>query len=45
MDTNSTTLYCTSGQGSDDCPGFGIPEGIMLYVRGKDKERVMKLLT
>jgi len=44
-DINSTVLYCASEQGSEDCPGSGISEGIRIYVRGTDKQNVMTLLT
>lgn len=44
VDINSTVLYCKSGQGSEDCPDFETSEGIRLYVRGTDKQRVMTIL-
>merc|ERR1711915_1005100 len=44
VDVNSTALYCTSGKASDDCPGFGISEGIRIHVRGTNKQHVMTLL-
>jgi len=43
-DTNSTVLYCKSGQGSEEYPGSIISEGIMLYIRGVCKQSVLTLL-
>jgi len=43
-DTKCAEVYCTKERGGVDCPGSGIPEGIMLYVRGSDKQHVMTVL-
>jgi len=43
-DTNSTVLYCKSGQGSEECPGSIISEGIRIYIRGLRKQSVLILL-
>jgi len=45
LDKSLTELYCMSGKRTEECPGFGLSEGIRLYIRGKDKCNVMSLLS
>jgi len=45
LDKSSTELYCLSGKRTEECPGFGLSEGIRLYIRGTDKGNVMSLLS
>jgi len=45
LDKGLTELYCTSGKRTEECPGFGISEGLRLYIRGIDKLCVTSLLS
>jgi len=45
LDKSSTELYCASGMRTEECPGFGLSEGIRMYIRGTDKSSVMSLLS
>jgi len=45
LDKHSTKLYCMSGKRTEECPGYGISEGIRLYIRGPNKHCVMSLLS
>jgi len=45
LDTKCAELYCLSGKSTEECPGFGIAEGIRMYIRGTDKQHVVNLLS
>jgi len=45
LDKHSSKLYCMSGKRTEECPGYGISEGIRLYIRGPNKHCVMSLLS